>query len=172
MRLFIAIDAPEQIRSHLKSLQQQLPGTLNLANQFHLTLKFLGEVAPERVETIKKRLETITFQPFTISLQKIGVFPNENHIRIVWVGLEPQEPIIALHQSIDNALTDLFEQDTRFHPHLTLARVKQIDDTFKEKLNNLDVNPLSFTVASFKLIESTLTPQGATYKTLAEYHNA
>ena len=59
--------------------------------QMHLTLKFLGEVQPNTEGNIKEILRTVKFKPFSVNLDSIGVFPNENYIRVVWVGLKPEE---------------------------------------------------------------------------------
>lgn len=175
MRLFIAIDVPEHIKQHLVELQKQLSKTsahLNPAKSFHLTLKFLGETSPEQAERVKKQLDTITFKPFTLTLNETGVFPSEQHIRVVWAGMKPAAPILALQRQIDESLAGLFPTTEDFVPHLTLARVKSVPDktAFKQALTNITPKPLSFTVTQFKLIESQLSPEGPHYRDLAVYN--
>ena len=65
----------------------------------------------------------------------------------------------------------MFPRDTRFHPHLTLARIKFVKDKqdFMDKLNKIPVKELEFSVKSFKLIKSTLTPEGPVYEDVAEF---
>ncbi|MEK6868809.1 MAG: RNA 2',3'-cyclic phosphodiesterase, partial [Nanoarchaeota archaeon] len=96
MRLFIAIEIPEEIKSYLAEIQQEIADSKNkirLVNKdnMHLTLKFLGEVQPDNLEDIKNNLKKITFKPFSVVLDNIGVFPSDNYIRVVWVGLKPEE---------------------------------------------------------------------------------
>lgn len=174
MRLFIAITPPKEIIEHLHSLQRQIPSemaSLSLSKHFHLTLKFIGDTMPENTEKIKRALSTITFKPFTVTLDGIGYFPTQEHIRVVWAGVEPHDNIKELHQQIEQALTSICEPADKFHAHLTLARVKHVKNKtrFLEEMSKLKPEPLPFTINEFKLIESQLAPAGPLYNTLAEY---
>lgn len=173
MRLFIAFEVSEEVKNYLSELQKQLPkdSYLNLAKEFHLTLKFLGDVDENKVDKIKAALTNVDFTKFTAKTSKLGIFPGEKLIRVVWVGLEPKETIVALQQEIENNLSDLFPKDTRFHPHLTLARVKSVKDkkTFIEQLNKIPTKEIEFSINSFKLIKSTLTPEKPVYEDVAEF---
>src|SRR3989344_6470860 len=105
MRLFIAIEIPEEIKDYLCGIQQEIANSKNkirLVNKgsMHLTLKFLGEVQPPKLDDIKNNLKKITFKPFSVVLDNIGVFPNESYIRVVWIGLKPEEPILELQNNI------------------------------------------------------------------------
>jgi|TARA_Y100000310_G_scaffold80298_1_gene76952 2'-5' RNA ligase len=174
MRLFIAIKITEDIKEYLAKIQEKLDG--NTANkikcvnkdQIHLTLKFLGEVQPDKVEEIKNNIKKIIFVPFSAYLDKIGVFPSENYIRVVWVGLKPEEPILEIQKGIDENLKKLFKKEKSFKSHLTLARVKFIDDKkkFVDKLRNIKIENKKMDISCFKLIKSTLTPQGPIYEDL------
>ncbi len=103
MRLFIAIDFNE-LKDCFNELQEDLPKKLSFTKTFHLTLKFLGEVRLNDADSIISILKNIKFEPFTVYLDSIGVFPNENNIRVIWVGLKPEEKIIALQNEIDKSL--------------------------------------------------------------------
>ena len=171
MRLFIAINVSQETTEHFKELQKKLSGKLNLTKTFHNTLKFLGEISPQKTEEVKKKLEAINFKEFTATLNGTGVFPSEDYIRIVWVALEPKEIICELQAQIDEALKDLFEKEKDYVPHITIARVKAIEDKkqFAESVRNLQVRPIKFQVKEFKLIESTLTAEGPVYREIAVY---
>jgi len=173
MRLFIAFDVSEEIKNYLKDLQNQLPSgsKLNLVTDFHMTLKFLGDVADDKVDSIKAGLSNICFSQFSAKTSELGVFPDENRIRVVWVGIEPKDKIIALQQEIESALINMFPKDEHFHPHITLVRVKSVKDKkdFIKKLNNFTIKEIEFPVSSFKLIKSTLTPDGPVYEDVAEF---
>lgn len=173
MRLFIAFDVSEEVKNYLSKLQLCFPKDvkLNFAKNFHLTLKFLGDVDENKVDKIKAALTNVDFTKFIAKTSSLGVFPDEKIIRVVWVGLEPKETLVALQQEIENNLSDLFLRDTRFHPHLTLARVKSVKDknTFIEQLNKIPAKEIEFSVNSFKLIKSTLTPEGPVYEDVAEF---
>ena len=173
MRLFIAIEIPEEIKEHIADIQERIIGNENKIklvnkNQIHLTLKFLGEVQPDKIETIKDSLKKISFKPFSIYLDKIGVFPNENYIRVVWVGLKPEELILELQKNIDEKLKNLFKKEKIFKSHLTLARVKFIENKkeFVEKLKNIKIENIKIDINNFKLVKSALTPKGPIYEDL------
>jgi len=170
MRLFVAITVPDKVKEHFLFLQKKIDSDskINFVKDFHLTLKFLGEVADERVDDIKKQLESVEFDRFTAELAGTGVFPTEEMIRVLWVGVEPADKIIELQKKVDNAIKD-FEKDVRFQPHITLGRVKFLKDkkVFLEKFNALHVDPIEFPVQSIQLIKSTLTKQGPVYEALS-----
>lgn len=173
MRLFVAFGVSDEVKNYLTELQNELPedSKLNLVKNFHLTLKFLGDVEEDRMDKITALLSNINFTKFTVKTAGIGVFPDENLIRVVWVGLEPKDKIVALQQEIETALSGMFPKDERFHPHLTLARVKSVKDKkdFMQKLKNIAVKELEFTASAFKLIKSNLTPEGPVYEVVAEF---
>ncbi|MFH1399592.1 MAG: RNA 2',3'-cyclic phosphodiesterase [Candidatus Woesearchaeota archaeon] len=167
MRLFVAIDVPDGIIVELHRLQSLLIGAkLRRVSVFHLTLKFLGEVAD--VHWGEEQLNKIKFESFKTCLNNMGVFPNEKYIRVVWVGLTPKG-LLELQQQVETVLG--YGKGERFVPHLTLARVGMVADKqrFQQLLKSIDVVPVEFSVDNFKLIQSTLTPKGPIYKTLKTY---
>ncbi len=171
MRLFIAIELPKKITDELESIQTKLDTDITrqtFSKQHHLTLKFLGESDPEQIKPI---LEKISFEPFEISLSNIGVFPNENYIKVVWIGITPTEHIVKLQKQIEDYLRPLnIKQDHEFHPHITLSRVKFIKDKDQfKKLLKMTPKQIKFKVNSFKLIRSELTPEGPKYTELASF---
>jgi len=173
MRIFIAIELPENIKDYLKEIQKDLSGIKgSLVKDFHLTLKFLGELEENKIEKIKEKLSEIKFDKFLVNLGKIGFFPTESYIRVVWIGIEPEEKITEVQKKVDEAMKEFgFKDDFKFKSHLTLARVKFIDDkkTFVEKLKKLEIKPLEFDVSSFSLMKSTLTSEGPVYEELKKF---
>ena len=179
MRLFIAIEIPEDIKEYLTKIQEEIDINSNKIGfvkkeQIHLTLKFLGEVQPNDIELIKENLKKITFNKFSVQLNKVGVFPNKNYIRVIWIGLEPEQNILELQKQIDESLKKLFKKDTNFKPHLTLARVKFINnkEEFIEKLKNINIENKKIEINNFKLIKSTLTPTGPVYEDLDVFESS
>ena len=171
MRLFIAFDIPDDVSKLLSDKQSELkvPGKATLTKCFHLTLKFLGEVDKEKLSILIDVLSQIKFQPFTASLSEIGAFPNTRNPRVIWVGLEPHDIINQIQKQVDCKCQELgFDPDSRFHPHLTLARIKFLKDKkeFQDTLENLKAPVAEFNIDSFHLINSTLTPQGPEYDVL------
>ena len=176
MRLFVAIEIPEEIKDYLCGIREEIADSRNkirLVNKdnMHLTLKFLGEVQPNKLDDIKANLKKITFKPFSVVLDNIGVFPNEGYIRVVWVGLKPEEHVLELQKNIDENLKKLFKKEKDFKPHLTIARVKYIEDKkqFVDKLKQIKVDNKKIEVNNFKLVKSTLTPKGPVYEELGVF---
>jgi len=169
MRLFIAIDFNE-LKDYLAMLQTNLPknAKLSLTKSFHLTLKFLGEVQPNKTKELINSLKTIKFKPFSVYLDAIGIFPTENYIRVVWVGLNPEDKILELQKQVDYSLKKYFKKEKDFKAHITLARVKNPEDkkSFVEQVKNIKVENKNVEIKDFKLVKSTLTPKGPFYEEL------
>jgi len=171
MRLFIAVPLPDEINKHIEELQQHLPKThakLTISRHPHLTIKFLGEVTPEDREKTKQALYLIDFKQFQAKLNGIGTFTD----KVVWLGVDPHEPFQKLQQQIDKALLKLYPKEERFHPHITLARIKEMTEKqgFIDLLKKIPVKPYTFICDKIILYQSVLGPEGHTYKELAEFH--
>ncbi len=171
MRCFIAIELPEKVKESLRKINvDENIAKIVKPSDYHLTLKFLGEVSESKLERVKKDLSKIRFKPFGLKLGKIGFFPKEgNFIRVMWIGVMPKRKIVKLKEDIDDALITLFEREKEFKPHITLGRVKTVRDKNKfMEFSNLQIEG-GFKVNSFKLIKSELTEKGARYEILEEY---
>ncbi len=173
MRTFIAIEF-KPLEHYFKDLQKQISTDLakiKVTDSFHLTLKFLGETSEEQIEKTKQLLSEIKLKPFTVEINNLGVFPTEDYIRVVWVGLEDNLEVIQLQQKIESKLEPLFKKEKRFHPHITLARVKFVKDKeeFIQSIKEINIEPKTFEITNFKLIKSTLTSEGPVYEELASF---
>lgn len=171
MRLFIALDFNE-LRMDLNDVQSSIDKSLaNLkeVSTFHLTLKFLGDVPENKVDLIKDKLREIKIGAFPLSLDKIGVFPTESYIKVVWVGVTPPDKARELYDEVENALKEFnFKKENKFHPHLTLARVKFVKDKkqFPKNLKEIVVEQKTIEIKDFRLVKSTLTTEGPLYEDL------
>lgn len=174
MRLFIAVDFNE-LKDYFFELQKLFPSNarLSLTKSFHLTLKFLGEVQPNNVEDIIKNLQNIRFQKFDVFLDSVGIFPTENYIRVVWIGLQPEDKILELQKNIDESLKPMFKKEKDFKAHITLARVKYPEDkkSFIEQLKKIKVENKKIEVNDFRLVKSTLMPKGPIYEDLKKFNS-
>ncbi|MEK6856458.1 MAG: RNA 2',3'-cyclic phosphodiesterase [Nanoarchaeota archaeon] len=170
MRYFIAVDLPEKIKETLKNIKFDNSAILVLPSDYHLTLKFLGDVNESKLERVKRELHKIKFKPFKLRLSSIEFFPRKgNFIRVIWMGITPKRKVIKLKEDIDNILMSLFEREKIFEPHVTLGRVKTIKDRKKLlELRDLQIHG-RFNVDNFKLIKSELAGDGAKYEILEEY---
>ncbi len=177
MRCFIAMEVDNPpVRSFVNELSKvgaalRVVGPENL----HLTLKFLGEVPEDSVDGIQKAMDSSLsdFGPFDTSIYGTGVFPSMSYMRVVWVGFdENRERLIEMQKVLDSTLMPLgFAPDKRFHPHITIARVKSRKGEVQLKefvLENKDRSFGSTTVDSVHLKKSVLTPKGPVYSTIKE----
>ncbi|MDP3765853.1 MAG: RNA 2',3'-cyclic phosphodiesterase [Nanoarchaeota archaeon] len=174
MRLFIAIDFNE-IKDYFIELQKHLPknAKLSLTKSFHITLKFIGEIRPDKFEEIISILKNIKFKSFSVVLDSIGIFPSENYIRVVWVGIKPEEKVLGLQENIDEALKPMFKKEKDFRAHITLARVKYTEDKkqFLEQLKKIKIENKKIEIKDFILIKSTLNPKGPIYENLEVFYS-
>lgn len=175
MRLFIAIDFDKteyfaQYQSQLRQLSDGLKVRYTFPAAFHLTLKFLGEVNEAKLTEIVKRLGSIKFDACIIRTKSLGVFPSNDYVHTVWIGLDNDACICDLQKKIDSILKDMFPEELNFKAHLTIERVKFIPEENKKEfasfIKKMRVVPQEFRINEFKLIESTLTKSGPVYKIL------
>ncbi|MAG16013.1 RNA 2',3'-cyclic phosphodiesterase [Candidatus Woesearchaeota archaeon] len=174
MRCFISIELPEEVKKELQKLQEDIRSSnikASFSKGFHLTLKYLGDLTPEKVEHVKKRLSSCKFKKFEVTLDDFGVFPNEKHIKVIWVGIKPEEDVVKLQKEIDEAMQKDFKKEKQFKAHLTLARIKHVKDkeNFLQFLKNIEIKKINFSVNEFKLMRSTLTAEGPVYDELFVY---
>ncbi len=179
MRLFIAIDFPEEINSYLKEIQKQMANKiyssfnepvqktgydfLKLVSSFHLTLRFIGEKTENHKKAIISCLQKISFNKFSLELNSLGAFPNKSNIRVIWVGISPSKPLEDLHNNIEKALSDFrLKKDFNFLPHITLARIKRGKP--KIQLPGIKIAHKKFYVNNFALYKSTLSYSGPIYE--------
>jgi 2'-5' RNA ligase len=168
MRLFVALDFDEH-KDYFVNLQERLGpfGRFTFPRSFHLTLKFLGEVPDAKLAEVKSALAGIKFRSFGVKLGSLGVFPSQNYMRVVWVGVEPADAVGALQRQIDLALGN---PDKRFHPHITLARVKDVKDrTSLTEFLEYNIEEKRTNIDSFCLVKSTLSAQGPIYEFLYKF---
>lgn len=190
MRLFIAIDLPSAVKDYLRTMQARLPQArpsrskakqltrlkgatfqMSKTRDFHLTLKFLGSCEEKRRQKIEENLRGIPFQPFEAALIEIGTFGGDKP-RVIWVGMKVPPWLAESVREIENRMAKLgFEKEYRFAPHITLARVKFVEDpqAFAAALKKIKIEPHAFSVQHFYLFESRLSPKGAVHTKLAGF---
>jgi 2'-5' RNA ligase len=179
LRTFIAIDLPVAIQEALdrfeKELQRaQAPIGWVKPERIHLTLKFLGDVAPERIAEIQKSLEKVAVaaSPFQLQPTGCGAFPSVKQMRVIWVGLKGDGGALnKVQQGVEEAMAELgFKREDRpFRPHLTIGRVRGRQHL--RSLQELLIARQAFEVEAFDVTElvlykSELRPEGARYTPL------
>ena len=129
MRIFIALDIPEQVRARLTEYMERArllapEARWARVEGLHVTLKFIGHVDDAVVEKIKAELRSIKATPFEVKFSGVGFFPNPNAGRVFWAGVNGGGSLPKLASTIDAAMEKLgIPRETKpYHPHLTLAR--------------------------------------------------
>jgi 2'-5' RNA ligase len=184
LRAFIAVDLTPEVRTQLEALAgrlRRLPGQECIrfvpVSGIHLTLKFLGDIAPDVAARVGDALDHAAsgLPAFTIQIRGIGCFPNVRQPRVVWVGLhEPAGALKRLQSAVEAGCTalGLSAEDRPFSPHLTLGRVRReagaegslVVRTVLEREQALDLGEMP--VDAVHLFRSDLCPSGAIYSRL------
>lgn len=170
MRLFIAVDLPEQVKTRVLQICSGLPSVRWVKpEQLHLTLRFIGEVNAAQSERLDDALKTVLFSPFDIALKSVGQFPPKGQPRVIWVGVEQAETLNALARQVEQVVVGAGfpSADKPFSAHITLTRVKAPLDRdvlreFFERNVSFQSDPVR--LDRFVLYSSTLGPQGAVYR--------
>ena len=184
VRSFVAIELPEELKSELIGLNECLKSGAHTGVRWvdprgiHLTLKFLGDIAVDRVDDINAALVKATqgISPFKLEVGGLGVFPNPRRVRVAWVGISGEvDKLRQLQQRVESSLAETgFPAESRgFTPHLTLARVReQVSpderQSFGRLIESTDFKAIhDIAVDKVFLMRSQLTRQGAVYSRLS-----
>jgi len=178
MRLFIALEIPDDIKKELSGLMS-IPDDIAKVKwveekNIHLTLKFLGDVEEDKAENTVSALRSVKFDNFKCKVMDFGAFPNEDCIKVLWAGIEPHEEVTDLRRKIDAVLKPLgFQKDSKFHPHVTIGRVRFVEDKkrLKEWMSNLKGTGFEkqFEAGKFVLMRSKLGSDGPVYEDIQSY---
>ncbi len=180
VRSFIAIELPDELKLGLTQLEDQL----KMSKQpwvkwvdpynIHLTLKFLGSIAVDRISEITGVMEEAIqgIPPFRLEVKDLGVFPSLRRVQVAWVGISGEvDKLSQLQQHLESNLAHLgFAPESRpFTPHLTLARLRNrasLDErqSFGQLIATTRFETTyTIKVATISLMRSQLTRGGATY---------
>ena len=175
MRLFIAIDLPQNLREELSHLTTKLKKCDADAKwvepqNLHLSFKFLGETNEDKIKSIEKILNAVAKKHKTLelNLEKFGFFPNEQSPRVFFIATDKEEELKKIYSSLEDALQNIgFEKEERFKSHITLARFRSLKniEVLKKQVKSLTIKG-AFTAREITLFKSTLKPQGPVYEKL------
>lgn len=144
-------------------------------NNLHLTLKFFGDIDTDGLEVLENAISKVIseFKPFKINIKGCGAFPNNNHIKVIWIGIEDDTILKELHDKLDSEFARLgFDKDKKFSTHLTIGRMKSAKNksqvkTTIEEFDNIEIGEMM--VEKITLKKSTLTPSGPIYDNIYEF---
>lgn len=180
MRLFIGLELPKKQKARIfraaRPLRdEELPVRWVPPENFHVTLKFLGDVRRDRVQAIEGALERVagSTAAFSTRIGGFGAFPSVRRPKVIWVGVEATPELRCLKQDLEWTLSEIgFEVETRaFHPHVTLGRAREdggagvfrgLDACFAELVLEGDLR-----VHTVDLMESRLSPDGSRYSVVS-----
>lgn len=174
LRLFVALAFPEDIAARLDSLTGGVPGADWIeSDNYHLTLRFVGETTEDRAEDLAYALMGVRAEPFDIEFAGVGHFATGEEVRALWAGLRKSPELETLHRRIDEACRrEGFDSERRkFSPHVTLARLK---DAPLAKIQDFLVHNALFKagplrVDRFALFSSLRRAGGSVYTREAEF---
>jgi len=176
MRVFVAINPTEAVRSRVKAAARPLreagfPIRWVADENVHLTMKFLGEVPEERLEDLYRVVDEAAecVSSFDMNLKGFGAFPSPRRPSVVWAGIDLDPALVELQGQIEDALAKLGypREDRRFHPHLTLGRAQKKArpsefEGLPEAMDRLEYSD-NFRVEAVDVVRSVLMPTGAVY---------
>jgi 2'-5' RNA ligase len=173
LRLFVGIEFPPELRLRLSLLSTSIPGAKWVdPGNFHLTLRFIGEVGGDVAADIDDALGRLRARRFTLQLAGTGVFGGDRP-RALWVGVECQPELVSLRGKIEQALIriGLDPEPRKFAPHVTLARLRDpaLDMLAEFLAANAQFRAPPLPVEHFSLIASFLTKAGSIYEDQADY---
>ena len=174
IRLFLAIDFPREVRQRLADMAGGIPGARwTEDSQLHLTLRFIGEVEEPLLPDIAEALRFVRPPGFELGLKGVGIFGKPRQARVLWAGVTKSEALDHLHGKIESTLQGLgLEPEGRkFHPHVTLARLKKAPpdrlSTFLAAPDAFESKP--FEVGEYHLYSSFLGHRGAIHTIQATF---
>ena len=181
MRAFIAVDISEEARrlvaeriALLRAQFSDLRVGWDKPEKLHLTLKFLGEIPPEKLTQIIAAVENAAkeIESFSLALEGAGAFPPRGAARVLWLGVKDESQNLSEFQKRLEAETERigFERERRaFKPHLTIARLKEPGKS--RNLTDLHLQTkfpaVNFSVSEIVVYKSDLRPTGSIYTPLA-----
>ena len=179
MRLFVALEIPITTRENLATLIASLRAITReprwvRSDNLHVTLKFLGEVAENKLAAVETALGRIrSGQALTLEFRGLGFFPNEKKPRVFWAGIEASSNLKTLVADIEGAMEGcgIPREKREFSPHLTLARLEgPLPEAFGKAVAESAQREFgSLRTGAFHLMQSKLKPSGAEYTRLKTF---
>jgi 2'-5' RNA ligase len=185
-RTFIAVELPGEVRrrikAHIDQLRTAFPqvrASWSREDNLHLTLKFLGEVPVTRIAALSDACSEAIKQvgPFDLILKGCGSFPPQGKPKVLWIGIEEAQTsesrLHQLHAVIeDSCATHGFAREARrYHPHLTIARIREAKDTraLAERHKQTDFASQTFPVSEVVVFRSELSSAGSKHYPLSRH---
>lgn len=178
LRLFVAVDVPEEVREALAeavaSIRARHPrAKWTPAANWHVTLKFLGSTWPRLVSWVGEETRGVagSHEPFESSIEELGTFPGgARRARVLWARLsDPEKRLKAIAEELESRMAEHFKPEKRnFAPHLTVARFEPPADLGQEPAR-VQVPSGAFAIDRLKLYRSHLRRPAPVYEVVEEF---
>jgi 2'-5' RNA ligase len=179
IRLFIALKIPVDVKNRLIQICKELTQNpeqfkWETPDKIHLTLKFIGEVEEELVNSIAEEIAFAEeYNSFNFNVTRFGFFFRSGEPKILWAGLKTDESIISLVEELNERLSifSIPVEKRKFKPHLTMLRIKRNPGAeFINSFRRYLVDNINFNSNEISLIKSELFPTGARYTEIKKYN--
>lgn len=180
LRCFLAFLIDEDARRSLANIQRRLTEkNVNVrwepADKLHVTVRFLGDSSPDRLTLLKESLSLVAadHSPFDLVIDSLGAFPSLRQPRVIWAGAFRTEVIGSIGSEVEQRCREAGWQpeNREFHPHITLARVRERDDvrSLTNAVERINFDPILVRTSELVLMRSVLLPGGSQYNALASF---
>jgi len=175
MRLFTAIDIPDTLRDTLTELQDTdvLAARWSDPDQFHVTLRFIGDVSQAQAIRYEEALADVYADPVRCEPYGLDLLPSRQSPRVLMLGLERTDSMMELYEAVSDALEvgGLGPEDRKYRPHVTIGRLEDVKPNEVHEFLRVHEETTfpAFEAERFVLYESTLRPDGAIHEPEAFY---
>jgi len=182
-RMFCAFELPGSLRARINQHSQKVRAAVPDAaaswgrpENIHLTVKFFGNVDPERVPVISAAAARVVkeFSPIRIEVGDTGVFPRPSRPQVLWIGVEdPSGRLAALQQQLERefAADGFPKEDRAYKPHLTIARIRKPHDAVRLAQTHLETKfeKVEISFSELVLFRSELSSKGSKYTAISRH---
>ena len=176
-RIFVAIDISEDVRreiaDHISRLKKVYPHTMvkwEPIEKFHLTMKFFGDTDELQLARINDQVAraAASVSPFKLVARGPGSF-RRRESAVLWIGVEESPGQVGRLSQIAHILEGGGRELRRFHPHITIARIKKPAQAREliDAHNRSDLDAHEFLVDHLTIYESKLLPSGSVYSVIS-----
>lgn len=182
-RVFCAVELPDVVRArlqnHINRLREVVPevaASWTGVENIHLTLKFFGNVAVDRIPRISEAASRVVkeFGSFQIGVGSTGVFPKPSRPQVLWIGVsDPSGKLLELQRRLETECArERFPKDDRaFKPHLTIARIRRPDGARRLADAHLQIefHPRELRINEIIVFRSELSSNGSKYTAISRH---
>ena len=182
-RVFIAVELPANLRTriinhidHLRSAVPEARASWSREDNLHLTLKFLGDVPFTKVEHLSAAaaIAAAQVEPFEIGIEGCRAFPPKGQPKVLWIGIDdPSGKLSELNRALEDecANAGLAREPRAFHPHLTIARIRQPHGSrlLAARHKEIGFNREALNVAELAVIRSELRSEGSRHTVISRH---